>query len=39
MPNFTGEIGVRYKAYETETNDPNEYRFINAEARVAISKN
>jgi hypothetical protein len=27
MPNFTGEIGARYKAYEAETNNPNEYRF------------
>ena len=27
-PKFVGEIGARYKAYETETNNPNEYKFI-----------
>ena len=27
MPNFVGEVGARYKAYEPSTNDPNTYRF------------
>ena len=38
MPNFVGEIGERYKAYEPTSNDPNTYRFTGTYERSSTQE-